>query len=135
MTRNEPNLPPGSGSTSGIAALLHSGRVIRIDTPDDSAWLHGVVAAGQSAAMICYVQLDEPRNDQPVAMRVPGLNHGRRYRITDVTPGAPPRRPGFRAPAVAGLGIEVAGAALGELGLAIPVQRPLTAIVIQVEAI
>jgi len=117
-------------------ALLHSGRVIRIDTPDDTAWLHGVVAAGQSAAMISYVQLDEPRNDQPVAMRVPGLSPGRRYRIADVTPGGPPpRRPGFRAPAIAGPGIEVSGAALGELGLAIPVQRALTATVIHVEAL
>ena len=26
-------------------ALIHSGRVVRIDTPDDTAWMHGVVAA------------------------------------------------------------------------------------------
>jgi alpha-galactosidase len=116
-------------------ALLHSGRVIRIDTPDDTAWLHGVVTAGQSAAMISYVQLDEPRNDQPVAMRVPGLNPRRRYRITDVTPGPAPPRAGFGAPAVASPGLEVSGAALGELGLAIPVQRPLTATVIHVEVL
>jgi alpha-galactosidase len=26
-------------------ALIHAGRVVRIDTPDDTAWMHGVVAA------------------------------------------------------------------------------------------
>ena len=53
--------------------LIHSGRVVRLETPDDTAWLHGVVSADQSAALMSYVQLDEPRNDQPAAMRVPGL--------------------------------------------------------------
>ena len=59
-------------------ALIHSGRVVRLDTPDDTAWMHGVVAADQSAALMSYVQLDEPRNDQPVALRVPGLDPVRR---------------------------------------------------------
>src|SRR5712691_11215305 len=40
-------------------ALIHSGRVVRIDTPDDTAWMHGVVAADQSAALMSYVQLDD----------------------------------------------------------------------------
>jgi alpha-galactosidase len=113
--------------------LIHSGRVIRIDTPDDTAWLHGVVAADQSAALISYVQLDEPRNDQPAAMRVPGLDPLRRYRVTDVTPGVPvARRAGLVAARIPG--VEVSGAALAEIGLAIPAQRTLTAAVILIEA-
>ena len=67
--------------------LIHSGRVTRIDTPDDTAWMHGVVAADRSAALVSYVQLDEPRNDQPAALRVPGLDPARRYQVSDVTPG------------------------------------------------
>ena len=55
-------------------ALIHTGRVIRLDTPDDTAWMHGVVAADQSAALLSYVQLDQPRSDQPAALRVPGLD-------------------------------------------------------------
>ena len=31
-------------------ALIHSGRMVRIDTPDDTAWMYGVVAADASAA-------------------------------------------------------------------------------------
>ena len=113
--------------------LIHSGRAVRVDTPDDTAWIYGAVAADASAALMSYVQLDEPVNDQPAALRVPGLNPRRRYRITDVTPGQwLPRRTGLTDARIAG--IEASGAALDEIGLAIPPQRALTALVILIEA-
>ena len=114
-------------------ALIHSGRVVRIDTPDDTAWMHGVVAPDGSAALVSYVQLDEPRNDQPAALRVPGLDPERRYRVTDVTPGVRRRRrSGLEESGVPG--IEVSGAALGEIGLAIAPRRTLSATVVLIEA-
>jgi alpha-galactosidase len=114
--------------------LIHSGRMVRLDTPDDTAWMYGVVAADAATALMCYVQLDEPRNDQPAALRVPGLDPGRRYRVTEVTPGPrPPRRPGLGEPRSGSA--EVSGAALAEVGLAIPAQRPLTPLVLLVEAV
>jgi alpha-galactosidase len=113
--------------------LIHSGRVVRIGTPDDSAWMHGVVAADRSAALVSYVQLDEPGNDQPVALRVPGLDPARRYQLSDVTPEAlRPRRGGLAEPGIPA--IEASGAALGEIGLAIAPRRALTAAVILIEA-
>ena len=115
-------------------ALIHSGRVVRIDTPDDTAWMHGVVAADQSAALLSYVQLDEPRNDQPAALRVPGLDPQRRYQVSDVTPGPRrPRRSGLWEARIPG--VRVSGAALAEIGLAIAPQRTLTAAVVLVEAL
>jgi alpha-galactosidase len=114
--------------------LVHSGRLVRLETPDDTAWMHGVVSADQSAALMSYVQLDEPINDQPAALRVPGLDPLRRYRVTDVTPGLrPPRREGQDGGGLPGA--EVSGAALAEIGLAIPAQRTLTAVVIHIEAL
>ena len=114
-------------------ALIHAGRMVRIDTPDDTAWMYGVVAADRSAALMSYVQLDEPVNDQPAALRVPGLDPQRRYRVTEVTPGPRlPRRTGLTGARVAD--IEASGAALAEIGLAIPPQRTLTALVILIEA-
>jgi alpha-galactosidase len=96
--------------------------------------MHGVVAADASAALMSYVQLDEPRSDQPAALRVPGLDPRRRYQVTDVTPGARrPRRSGLaedRIPAV-----QVSGAALDRVGLAIAAQRTLTAVVLHIEAV
>jgi alpha-galactosidase len=115
-------------------ALIHSGRVIRIDMPDDTAWVHGVVAADRSAALMSYVQLDEPRSDQPAALRVPGLDPARRYRLADVTPGERLlRRPGLAEAPIPGM--EVSGAALAQIGLAIPARRALTALVLLIEAI
>jgi alpha-galactosidase len=114
-------------------ALIHTGRMVRLDTPDDTAWMYGVVAADQSAALLSYVQLDEPRDDQPAAMRVPGLDPGRRYRVTDVTPGQPPpRRAGLAGDPVPR--VEVSGGALGGVGLAVAAQRALTALVVAVES-
>ncbi len=108
--------------------------MVRIDTPDDTAWMHGVVAADRSAALLSYLQLDEPRNDQPAALRVPGLDPRRRYQVSDVTPGPRrPRRSGLREARIPG--VQVSGAALAEVGLAIAPQRTLTAAVILAQAL
>jgi alpha-galactosidase len=108
--------------------------MVRIDTLDDTAWMYGVVAADASAALMTYVQLDEPVNDQPAVLLVPGLEPMRRYRVTDVTPGPrPARRTGLTEPRIAD--IEASGAALGEIGLAIPPQRTLAALIILMEAV
>jgi alpha-galactosidase len=104
--------------------LIHSGRVTRVDTPDDTAWMHGVVAADRAAALMCYVQRDVRAASRPMALTIPGLDPDRPYLITDVTPGAGPRRLDRRT---------VTGAALAEIGLGIPPRRPLTAIVLAVE--
>ena len=103
--------------------------MVRIDTPDDTAWMHGVVAADRSAALMSYIQLDEPASDQPAALRVPGLDPARRYRVTEVTPGERLLRRAGQEPMA-----EASGPALAGIGLAIPAQQPLTAAVILIEA-
>ena len=80
-----------------------------------------------------YVQLDEPRHDQPAALRVPGLDPARRYQVSDVTPGPfRLRRSGLDEPGIPA--VQASGAALGEIGLAIAPRRALTAAVILIEA-
>jgi alpha-galactosidase len=109
--------------------LIHSGRVTRVDMPDDSAWVHGVIAADRSAALMSYVQLAEPRHSRPAALRVPGLDPGRSYRVTNVTPGGGRSGPASRRSSAEIGGATMSGAALADIGLAIPVQRPLSAMV------
>ena len=108
--------------------------MVRIDTPDDTAWMYGVVAADASAALLSYVQLDEPASTQPAALRVPGVDPRRRYRVTDVTPGVRRPRRSWRGE-LPFPGLEASGAALAEIGLAVPPQRTLTARVFLIEAI
>ncbi|MGD0244805.1 MAG: alpha-galactosidase [Streptosporangiaceae bacterium] len=120
--------------------LIHSGRVRRVDTPDDTAWLHGVVAADRSAALLSYVQLEPPPHRRPTALRLPelagpGLDPGRRYRVTDITPGERASRwPGRAGPEVWPT-TEVTGAVLAGAGLDLPAVRPLTAVVLFLETI
>jgi alpha-galactosidase len=60
--------------------LLHTGRMVRIDSPDPAVLLHGVVAADRSEALIAHVQLDESSHNRGLRMRIPGLDPARRYR-------------------------------------------------------
>jgi len=96
------------------------------------------VAADGSAALMSYVQLEPPPHGRPAALRLPGLDPARRYLVTDVTPRAPgerasrwPRRTGEEVLATT----EVTGAVLARAGLDLPAVRPLTAVVVLVEAV
>ncbi len=53
--------------------LLHSGRVVRPESPDPAVLLHGVVAADRSEALIAHVQVDESAHNRGVTVRLPGL--------------------------------------------------------------
>jgi alpha-galactosidase len=112
-------------------ALIHSGRVTRADAPDGTALMHGVAAADRGAALMSYVQLDEPTRTQAVALRWPGLDPSRLYRVTDVTPeNSMPVR--ATAPVIPRG--PVSGALLAEIGVAVPVQRPHTPVILFAEA-
>ena len=61
--------------------LLHSGRVVRPESPDPSVLLHGVVAADRSEALVAHVQLDESAHNRGVFVRVPGLDPTASYDV------------------------------------------------------
>lgn len=105
-------------------ALLHGGRLARLDPETDGAWVHGVVAPDGSAAIMAYVQLDELPHEPP-RFRVPGLAAARSYTIRRIDPSD---RPDYEVPAVA-----VSGAVLGDLGLPGPPPAPQTIIVLLLE--
>jgi alpha-galactosidase len=92
-------------------ALLHSGEVVRADLPDPAFALHGVVAADRSEALFCFAALATSANERPGAVRLPGLDRERRYRVN---------------------GITLTGRALGEAGLAMPLLGPEQAVLIEV---
>jgi alpha-galactosidase len=53
--------------------MLHSGRMVRIDSSDPAVLMHGVVADDGMAALLAHVQMDDSGRNRGVAMRVPGL--------------------------------------------------------------
>jgi alpha-galactosidase len=65
--------------------LLHSGEVVRADLPDPAFALHGVVAADKSEALYCFVAMATSASERPGAVRLPGLDPEKRYRVNDLT--------------------------------------------------
>ncbi|MGL4255297.1 MAG: alpha-galactosidase, partial [Microbacterium sp.] len=70
--------------------LLHGGRVVRADGPDDALVVHGVVAPDRGEALFSYAVLAETDAALPAPVRLPGLDPARRYRVAVVDLGAPP---------------------------------------------
>lgn len=66
--------------------LLHTGRVVRICSPDPSVWMHGVVSTDRRQALLACVQLDESASQRPPRLRAPGIDPARRYRVRWVGP-------------------------------------------------
>ncbi len=108
--------------------LLHSGRVVRPESPDPTVLLHGVVAADRSEALVAHVQLDEPPHNRGVFVRVPGLDPDSHYQLAWEGP-ADPAHVSMSSPLAAGgptAGETVSGAAVSRRGFWVPRRRPET---------
>ncbi|HEV2637650.1 MAG TPA: alpha-galactosidase [Actinocrinis sp.] len=68
-----------------LRPLLHTGAVVRMDHPDPSAWVHGVVSQDRAHAVFAYVQLETSATATGAAMRFAGLDPRRHYQL-DVIP-------------------------------------------------
>ncbi|HEX8766767.1 MAG TPA: alpha-galactosidase, partial [Jatrophihabitans sp.] len=110
-------------------ALLHTGRVFRIDTAQEPVYVHGVVAADGQEAIAGYVQLDETGHE-PAPLIVPGLDPNRRYRTRQLLPATDdPRHRAWR-----GEGRSYTGAVIGRVGIPAPSRAPETVTVIHLVA-
>ena len=108
--------------------LLHSGRMVRPESPDPTVLLNGVVAADRSEALVAHVQLDEPPHNRGVFVRVPGLDPEGSYavawegpvehRLVSMSSSLPESGPTD--------GVAVSGRALGSRGFWIPRRKPET---------
>ncbi|HET9172251.1 MAG TPA: alpha-galactosidase [Actinospica sp.] len=106
--------------------LLHGGDLVRIDHPDASVVLHGVVAPDRSEAIYSYAVTARSPFVSPGRLRLPGLDPERRYRVEPVFPEYLPA--GTVTPAW-WPGVEMRGALLGSSGLAAPLLPPEHAVI------
>lgn len=102
-------------------ALLHTGRVVRLDHPCKYTSAHGVVARDGSSALFAYVQEGVTAASRPVPLRLSGLLPEARYRIREVRPAGTPRYWQIRLPHWLGEGVEMTGRALMEIGVQPPI--------------
>jgi alpha-galactosidase len=118
-----------------VRGLLHTGTVVRTDQHDPSFALHGVVAADRGDALYALVQLTTPLTSVPGALRLPGVDPERRYRVTAQPPGHAPALRQRRPPGWLTRGVELPGRVLAEAGLRAPALNPEQLLLLRVTAV
>ncbi len=111
-----------------LRPLLHSGRMVRPESPDPAVLLHGVVAQNGAEALMAHVQLDESASNRGVVVRVPGLRPAATYRLDWVGPvrrDAVSRSVALVEGGPTG-GVRVTGAVLATRGYWVPRRRAET---------
>lgn len=103
--------------------LIHSGRAIRIDQPDEAVLVSGVVAHDSSEALFAYTTVAAQRASRPNLVRLAGLDPARNYLVRAVMPAGEPLQIARSAPEWLD-GIELSGAALMNIGLRPPILAP-----------
>jgi len=101
---------------------------VRSDHPDDALVLSGVVASDGADAVFTVVSTSTGRGVTPGTVPLPGLDPERRYRMRVRPEAGLPATTQVVPPAwweaAVGDGLLVSGAALGVVGLALPVLAP-----------
>lgn len=115
-------------------ALLHSGDLVRLDHPEGSFALHGVVAQDRCEALYAYVGLTRSPLSGVGRVRLPGLDPARRYALEPVRVGLQPQeheapRWWWDAPIV------LSGAALSTAGVVLLSMPPEQAVLLHVRAV
>jgi alpha-galactosidase len=113
-------------------ALIHSGKIVRVDQPDDSTFVHGVVAQDKSKALFAYVQLRPAGGTLPGALRFEGLDPLVSYKVIAEQPCGPAMFMSQKSPSWLE-GATLTGAALSTIGLRPPILAPENAILISLE--
>ncbi|MGT2426350.1 alpha-galactosidase [Amnibacterium kyonggiense] len=115
--------------------VLHTGALVRGDSPDPAVQLTGAVAQDRSRALYSSVQLTTSAFEQPLPVTLPGLDPARTYRVAPALPVPGHATLGRGEPPWLATGIELSGTALAVLGLPMPVMNPEHAVLLRVEAI
>lgn len=114
-----------------VRALLHKGRVVRVDHADRSVLVHGVVAQDRTEAVFAYVQLASSPTEVPPPVRLAGLEPRHRYRVVPVPLAGGPSAQEISSPPWAAEGIVLTGQVLMQVGLQMPVLHPEQALILK----
>jgi alpha-galactosidase len=114
--------------------VLHTGRMVRMDHPDPTAQVTGVVAADRSRALFSWAVLASSPFEVPVPVRFDGLDPDRLYRVTLALPPGPQALNQTAGVRWIEEGAELSGRVLATVGLPMPVLNPEQALLIALEA-
>ena len=113
-----------------VRSLLHSGRVVRVDHPDPTVQVHGVVAQDRTEAVFACVQLASSPTEVPPPVRLSGLDARRRYRVAPVELAGGPSAQEVAAPPWASKALVLTGEALMRVGLQTSLLHPEQALIL-----
>jgi alpha-galactosidase len=116
--------------------LMHSGKAIRVDHPDQNSFIYGVIAHDKSEALFAVAARDMSQSIFPAMARIPGLDPARIYRvraIEDAGVGKTMQR-GYPGWMLTSEGITMSGSELATIGLRPPILAPENAILIEISA-
>ncbi len=115
--------------------LIATGRMVRMDHPDPSAQVTGVVAQDGSRALFCWATLASSASEVPVPVRFGGLDPERRYRVELALPLGPDALNQRSGVAWTDTAPVVLGAVLATIGLPMPILNPEQALLIALTAV
>jgi alpha-galactosidase len=112
--------------------LLHTGDVVRMDYPDTSHYLHGVISQDQSEALLSYVQLRPIVASHAPKISIRGLKANSRYTITVFSAAGEAEYMGITPPPWIESGATMYGSELENVGLPAPILRPENALLLKI---
>ncbi|MGM1018759.1 MAG: alpha-galactosidase [Actinomycetota bacterium] len=115
--------------------LLHTGRSVRIDSTDDAITVRGVISEDARSAVFSYAAVGAPQAALPEPLRLRGLDPDLRYRVQSLDIGSPTGMLQDAPPLWLDDGVVLPGAVLAEVGLAVPLLMPGSALLLSVTAI
>ena len=112
-------------------ALLHCGKSVRIDYPDEHGYLHGVISTDTKKSIFAYVQLTPTVTIHPASLKFAGLDAAANYSVKAVYPAGKPRFMLITPPQWMD-GITMSGSALATIGVSAPILAPANAVLIEI---
>ncbi|MFM8844126.1 MAG: alpha-galactosidase [Actinomycetota bacterium] len=113
--------------------LLHSGDVVRMDYPDSSHYLHGVINKERSEALLSFVQLRPIVASHAPKVNVRGLKAGSRYKVDVLSVAGNAEFMAITPPPWIATGAIMTGSELENVGLPAPILRPENALLIKIK--
>jgi alpha-galactosidase len=130
-TQERANLATWAKYYKDNRALLHSGKSVRVDYPDEHGYLYGVISADTKKSIFAYVQLTPTVTVHPAALKFVGLDATASYSIKAVYPAGKPRFMLITPPQWMD-GITMSGSALATIGVSAPILAPANAVLIEI---
>ena len=113
--------------------LIHTGRIVRVDYPNEDHYLYGVTQG--DAALYIFAQLRPIATSHAPNLRFEGLDSERSYRVSVANPAGDAGLMSIKPPKWLKDGVIATGSLLKEVGLPAPILQPAQAIILEITAI